>query len=96
MRASKSIHTRGSLRQSYARHAPGMLSDRWGFSSHDLNWGTVAWSFTKSAAVGLGTAFLAGGAVALGLIEAPFLLLVGGIALTGAMGSRFTACAGRR
>ncbi len=74
----------------FARNAPGMFIDTLGFKSNELDWGTVAWNATKTAAVGV---VIVGGAAALvagGVVSAPFVLTVGGLAMVGvAMNSFF-------
>jgi RHS repeat-associated protein len=44
----------GYNRYTYSHHSPGNLTDYWGFSSNDIDWGTVASDFAKTFAIGSG------------------------------------------
>ena len=55
----------------------GNLTDYWGFSSNSIDWGTVAWSATKTIAAGGLIIAGASAAVAAGVVSAPVLGAIG-------------------
>ena len=66
----------------YARHAPGTLTDYWGFEAAGFDIGLVAWSATKSLGLGIGVGALAILAVATGVISAPTMAFAAVVGLS--------------
>lgn len=73
----------GPNQYAYARNAPGTLIDRYGFSSSEIDWGTVAAQGVTTAAVGIGIAAGAGALVGAGVVSAPVIAAIGGAILVG-------------
>jgi RHS repeat-associated protein len=74
----------GLNQYAYARHAPALYTDRLGFASTEIDWGTVAWSAATTAGFGIGLGIAAGFAVSAGIVSLPFVAAVGGLFLLGA------------
>ena len=67
----------------FARDAPGTFVDLTGYTSNDIDWGTVAETGAVTAAKGIGLAIVGGILVGAGVIAAPELAVVAGIVLLG-------------
>jgi RHS repeat-associated protein len=73
----------GTNLYAFAHHAPGSLVDYWGHASHDIDFGTAAWSAAKTVAIGGAVIAGAAGLVTAGIVSAPFVAVIGGLALAG-------------
>ncbi|MCW5970849.1 MAG: hypothetical protein KIT57_20280 [Blastocatellales bacterium] len=66
----------------YAHHAPGTLTDYFGFSSNEIDWWTVGWSAGSTLLTGAALMVGATALVVTGIVSLPALVFAGGVGLT--------------